>query len=961
MLLALVLIAMTAFGVYLDRRMRRLERLLAGFAEGDVGVSLDQWAELPEAEPEAPAWEAETAEPDAEQPIARPNILLAEPRPDDLAAANFEPDEPSDAKAEGGFRPSFGFEELFGRKLPIWAGGITLAIAGMLIVKLSIEAGLLSPVVRVIGGMIFGAFLIGAAELALRNEDRVRDSRVRQALAGAGVASLYASILIAHNLYGLIPPLIAMLGAAAVTALAMGLAIRFGAPSALLGLAGGLAAPALIGSTEPNVPLLSLYLALAVGGLAALSRSQRWAWLGISALVGGFGWGLVLLLTGALDVPGSISLGLYILLLGIALPTLGLAGTRSNQLQLIAGILASAQMAALVASGGFSLLNWGLFAAIAVAAVWLAQREPGLERLPPVGLTIALLLLGAWPDPGIRDFAIVLVGTAIIFGLAPLRRLWGERGELLDAAQIAALALGGWLIPMLHFYGGVADNDTPLGLLAAGLSVAAGGIAASGWTSPTRRGDARFAMLAVTAAFLAASAASLLLPLWFVGIAIAMAGLALLHLGQQANDPRLEPFAWIFAVAGLAAFFQPDASFGNSTAIDTARFSIITALAALFAWRGGYRAGRNIAQFLAPLLLYGALAPLLDTRVEPLIAPVTLLVLAWAWNRGWAERLVPAMASAGLIVLLWAAWPLAEWSTAAVASLAAEPMLLPDIPDASTAIRQLLLPGLLAALAIHVAKTHLTSRQQQIGLIAAAVLAAVAVHSLFKQLLAIDTAAEFVARGLAERTTWEILLLAAGALALRFGQRRAALALAGAGAAHFALYTMLLHNPLWSPQDVGPLPLLNLLLPAYALGLAMTWAASRFDLARSVEARRAVSGAQMLLIILFAFSTLRQLFHGSLLTEPGLSQAEDIGRSIVAIALAIGFLTWGIARQDRDWRLASLALMLAAVGKVFLFDASGLEGLTRIASFIALGFSLIGIGWLYARHLPPSAKAASAG
>ena len=68
-------------------------------------------------------------------------------------------------------------------------------------------------------------------------------------------------------------------------------------------------------------------------------------------------------------------------------------------------------------------------------------------------------------------------------------------------------------------------------------------------------------------------------------------------------------------------------------------------------------------------------------------------------------------------------------------------------------------------------------------------------------------------------------------------------------------------------------------------------------------------------------------------------------------ALAIGFLLWGIVRQQRGWRIASLILMLAAVGKVFLFDASGLEGVTRIASFVALGLSLIGIGWLYARHL----------
>ena len=47
--------------------------------------------------------------------------------------------------------------------------------------------------------------------------------------------------------------------------------------------------------------------------------------------------------------------------------------------------------------------------------------------------------------------------------------------------------------------------------------------------------------------------------------------------------------------------------------------------------------------------------------------------------------------------------------------------------------------------------------------------------------------------------------------------------------------------------------------------------------------------------------------------------------------------------------------MLGAVAKVFLFDASGLDGLLRIASFAALGFSLIGIGWLYSRYLPDEA------
>jgi uncharacterized membrane protein len=107
----------------------------------------------------------------------------------------------------------------------------------------------------------------------------------------------------------------------------------------------------------------------------------------------------------------------------------------------------------------------------------------------------------------------------------------------------------------------------------------------------------------------------------------------------------------------------------------------------------------------------------------------------------------------------------------------------------------------------------------------------------------------------------------------------------------------------------------------------------------------------MLLVALLAFSLLRQAAEGSILSRPGLSPGEDIARSILAVLLAIGFLLWGIRKAARDWRIASLVLMLAAVAKVFLLDASGLEGLMRIASFVALGFSLIGIGWLYSRSL----------
>ena len=115
----------------------------------------------------------------------------------------------------------------------------------------------------------------------------------------------------------------------------------------------------------------------------------------------------------------------------------------------------------------------------------------------------------------------------------------------------------------------------------------------------------------------------------------------------------------------------------------------------------------------------------------------------------------------------------------------------------------------------------------------------------------------------------------------------------------------------------------------------------------------------MVLIVVFALSELRQLFSGSLLTAVPISQAEDLLRSVVGILAAIGFLLWGARSRTRSWRIGSLVLMLLAVLKVFLFDAAGLEGLARIASFMALGFSLIGIGWFYTRQLKAGPTAVS--
>jgi uncharacterized membrane protein len=956
----LVLLGLIGFVIHLGSRLRRLEERVEELQPATAypfQSTEEAWAPDVAEEPASPRTF------DASEHPHHGVVTHDESHAPELAseAVAFPGDE-SESQSRT-WNLGVGFEDLFGRRLPIWAGGITLAVAGMLIVKLSIESGLLSPSVRVIAGLLFGAGLLASAELAFRFDERVRDPRVGQALAGAGVATLYASILVAVNLYELVDPFTAMLAMAAVTALALFLSTRFGPPSALLGLAGGLAAPALVGSTEPNVPLLSVYLALAVSGLCALSRSQRWVWLGISALAGGFGWGILLLIDGVLDTPSSISLGLYLLLLGVAIPALGFAGNRKSQLQLVAGIVAAAQLAALVATGGFALINWTLFAMLSIASIWLADRNPALVRLPAVGLLIALLLLGAWTSPSAGDFALVLAAFALIHATPAVRRLW-QSGGVVEAAEIGAIGVGGLLLPMFHFHQPDGSNDVFFGLLALDLSLAVGVCAALGWSNPSRQGDARFALLGAVTAVLLAAAALLLLPIWLAGVTIGVIGLALLHVGQVAADSWFEPMAWVFAAAGVLAYPYSQVADGMNypDPVDALYWTLQAAIAVLLAWRARLGVGRNVAQFLAPALLYGAAASVLSSRIEPLVAAALILATAWI-ARLLDKRLIPALASSTLIILIWAVSPLLFWSTGAAASLVGTPILVTDVPEVLDALAQLVIPGLAMTAAVLLLPMGGLDRTQRLaGWALAGVLTTVGVHSLYKQIFAIASPDAFVSVGLSERTIWEIALAGLAVLALRFGKEKIALVLVLATAAHQTFYTLLLHNPLWAAQAVGDWPIINLLLPVYGLAIGLAVAAKGLSTLTD-GVRRGLDGVLMVLVVLFAFSELRQLFHGTLLTAAGLPVVEDILRSILAIALAVSFILWGITREKRDWRIASLVLMLAAVGKVFLFDASGLEGLARIASFIALGLSLIGIGWLYARHLsadrrPPSRAAA---
>jgi uncharacterized membrane protein len=64
-------------------------------------------------------------------------------------------------------------------------------------------------------------------------------------------------------------------------------------------------------------------------------------------------------------------------------------------------------------------------------------------------------------------------------------------------------------------------------------------------------------------------------------------------------------------------------------------------------------------------------------------------------------------------------------------------------------------------------------------------------------------------------------------------------------------------------------------------------------------------------------------------------------------------LAAGILRRSLTLRIASAAVVVLTVLKVFLIDMSHLTGIYRALSFLGLGAVLIGIGWFYQRLLFP--------
>src|SRR4051812_14398757 len=142
-------------------------------------------------------------------------------------------------------RPARDLEDLLGGRVLAWVGGVAVLAGLAFLLTIAISRGWIGEGAR--------TALAGGLSLALLATGIVLRGRVEAALAAAavGIAGGFGTLVVAGNVYDLVPVAAALAGAFATGALATALAIRWRAQAiGWLGLLGALLAPAALGGLD---------------------------------------------------------------------------------------------------------------------------------------------------------------------------------------------------------------------------------------------------------------------------------------------------------------------------------------------------------------------------------------------------------------------------------------------------------------------------------------------------------------------------------------------------------------------------------------------------------------------------------------------------------------------------------------------------------------------------------------
>ncbi len=856
----------------------------------------------PEAADERPA-----PPPPAPMPEPAPAAVMREEAPEPPAATaeapeSAEPPEPPEAgppPLPPAKSRAEGVEQALTSRWLVWLGAVAVGLSAVFLFSYAIEQGWLGPLPRVVMGLILGAALIAGGEWTHRHPI---DGFARAGFAQAVKPDYVPQALTAAGLFALY-------------------ATVFSA-HALYGLIG--------------IPIA--FAALGAVSFAALVLAVRQGWfVALLGLAGGYA--MPALLESAVPAPIPVFVYLFMLTAGCLavvqfrnwpfLAIAAVAGSGLWPLVWLAGPWSIADQGplslyALAAAAAFAILSVGLpiKRPDTPLTAWLAGVVADTSGMGFIahGLVLVVLALACDYNPPAFVFLALYAALALGFGL----RRAAYESLAVAAALVVALAFLLWPQP--------ADITIPPDLAAHGIQNYGdtfGPIVLPQEFVTFGRAALFFAALYGLGGFLALRRAATP-PVW--AALSASVPLFLLVLAYWRIGGLKVHVEWAALAAGLS-------------------FALLAAASQVERMAG--RAGRDV-----PLAFYAAgttaalaLAFTCLLREAWLTVALSLEVLALGWIyarlRVEALRVIAFSAALAVIVRL---------------------VLNPNIVGYSDGIVSWVIYGygIPAAAFFGASRLFGDARRDPLAALCEAAAAGFGFLMVALQLHEWTSGNAFGLRyrlfDQAVQTVW--WMLAAGLMLRREVTARSHVALYGGWAllalasAQVVLGHLLGRNPLFFREDVGGIPLLNLLGLAYLLPalLAAVLAAGRFELPdRAREALRIGAG-----VLVFVYLTLetRRSFQGGMIalgSERPASSAEVYAYSAVWIVYALALLAVGILRNSSVLRYASLTVLIVTVAKVFLYDMSDLTGLYRVASFLGLGLVLIGIGYIYRRFVfrPP--------
>ena len=846
----------------------------------------------------APKEDAATAEKDAAQAKSvGPWDKIASITSQDAAP---EPDRPEPAKSPPPRAFVFRQENIAnsGRWLAqnwfLAIAALSLALAGVFLVQYGVENGLLSPFWRVMGAAFFGAALIWGGEFIRRrsgDEGKSHSVFIPSTFSGAGLVALFAAVLAARQLYGLIGSEAALVYLVMVSAVAVVLGWYYGPFLAVAGILGSLSAPFLVGGESTSPGLFFYYFALIIMAALAVDAIRRWAWVSASALIAGFGSSWYFWTLGA-GGEHFLAFGLITTVAAMALPGLSIWPTHTGD-----------------------LVGIGLLRRLRLISADLG--EPAAINFPTrlaASTVAAAAAIAALVAVDASTTAEVWLAIAALCVLFLLLTIWAR-----NAAALADLAI----IPPAVLLGVVAVQSIDWGVL---IQEFEAGLARPLETAPP-----------VTVSVLAA--------IGLVGSAIAhWRGLwpGRLRHGWSGGAAVLAPLMLVT----LEFFWEPRAVLGPG--YWAAHGMAVAAVMVLFAGQVARRDDadkRRVAYFTLAALVMISFALIIVLSSAALTVALAVMVLGAAViDRRFDLGLLSLFVQIGTIVVGWRLVfsPGLFWATDAP---------IPEITLAYAGSGILLAAALLVLGARNRNNARMTVES---GIWA---ILGIFVSVLLYRALGGEVESHWAISLFA--SVWLILMLvqlyrmpSGGGRMLRWVRVGLSI-LYGLFATAGFVALGLLFNPL-APLAVngdpviGPLLLDSLsvafVIPALILAVGVWKIANLHHWLRGIF----ISLSAIFAIIYVGFEV-RRWWHGRDLSAPSVTQGELYSYTIAMLLGSVGLLFLAFSRRSVTLRRIATLGIAATIAKVFLIDMAGLTGLMRVASFLGLGLSLAGLGWLYRR------------